>query len=168
MSDQGNGGPGAGEPPKIIVDSDWKQQAQAEKEKLRRAEQERQAKQQAAGSPDDADARPIGFTDITRMLATQALMYLGAIADPETGKAMLAPDMARAYIDMLGILEEKTKGNLDEEESRELSMIANELRMNYVEVSKAIEKAIAEGKIKPGQFGGGAAPGGPGSPIIGG
>ena len=167
MSDQGTGDPGAGETPKIIVDSDWKQQAQAEKEKLRKAEQERQARQQAAGDPEDGDAKPIGFTDIMRMLATQALMYLGAIADPETGKAMLAPDMARAYIDMLGVLEEKTKGNLDEEEARELSMIANELRMNYVEVSKAIEKAIAEGKIKPGQFGG-PTPGGPGGQIIGG
>ena len=143
--------PNSGDQPKIIIDSDWKQQAQAEKEKLRQAEQERQA--QAAGD-DAGEQRPIAFADITRMLATQALMYLGAVPDPQSGKAVLAPDMARAYIDMLGILEEKTKGNLDEDEGQELSMVTNELRTQFVEVAKAIDQAIAEGKITPEQMGG--------------
>ncbi len=156
------------EQPKIIIDSDWKAQAQAEKERLKQAEQQ---KQPGPGEPGEEDPnRPIDFDDIVRMLASQALMYLGAIPDPESGRAILAPEMAKAHIDMLGVLEAKTKGNLSEREDKTLRSILNELRMQFAEISKAIEKAIAEGKIKPsdiagprgpGPMPGGAAPGGP-------
>lgn len=144
---------GGSEPePRIIIDSDWKQQAQKEKAKLAEAEQ--------AAKPGDEDQRPIGMDDIIRMLATQALMYLGAFPDPETGKAVLAPEMARISIDMLGVLDEKTEGNLTEEESQALKGILHDLRLQYVEINKAVEQAIAEGKIKPQQMGGGGLGGG--------
>ncbi|MCC5787892.1 MAG: DUF1844 domain-containing protein [Phycisphaerales bacterium] len=155
------------EQPKIIIDSDWKAQAQAEKERLKQAEQQ---KQPGTGEGEEDPNRPIDFDDIVRMLASQALMYLGAIPDPESGRAILAPEMAKAHIDMLGVLEAKTKGNLSEREDQTLRSILNELRMQFAEISKAIEKAIAEGKIKPsdiagprgpGPMPGGAAPGGP-------
>ena len=160
---------GGGEPePKIIIDSDWKQQAQKEKAKLAEAEQ--------AAKPQDQEQRPIGMDDIIRMFATQALMYLGAFPDPETGKAVLAPEMARVSIDMLGVLDEKTAGNLTDEESQALKGILHDLRLQYVEINKAVEQAIAEGKIKPQQMGGmggglgGAMPGGPSGPgpVVGG
>lgn len=148
------------EQPKIIVDSDWKSQAQAEKERL--AAQEQKAKPAAAGAmggaaaggaapgvPGAADEYgPADFIELVRMLASQALLYLGAIPDPQTGRAILAPDMAKLNIDLLGILEEKTKGNLTEQESRMLTSTLYELRLQYVEISKAIDKAIAEGRIK--------------------
>lgn len=141
--------------PKIIVDSDWKQQAQAEKAKLAEQEKAReQAKPAGAGAPGEDDPnRPIEFDDIVRTLASQALMYMGAFPD-ESGRAMLAPDLAKAYVDMLGILEAKTKGNLTDEEDKGLKGVLNELRLQFVEVSKAIAKAIQEGKIKPQQGGG--------------
>lgn len=132
--------------PKIIVDSDWKQQAQAEKERLAQAEKARS--EQAGDSPQDPN-RPVDFIDLIQSLASQALLYLGAIPDPETGRAVLAPDMAKMSIDMLGVLETKTKGNLTDEESSALTDVLRELRFQFVEVSKAIAKAIQEGKIKP-------------------
>ena len=63
---------------------------------------------------------------------------------------MVAPEYARQFIDMLGALQEKTKGNLAEDEKTLLDTTLSELRFQYVEVVKAVEQAIAEGKIKPG------------------
>jgi len=131
------------EQPKIIVDSDWKQEAQAEKARL--------AEETKAGEEgkEEGKQRPIDITDLIQSLASQALMYLGGIPDPETGRAMVAPDMAKMSIDMLGVLEEKTKGNLSEDESKLLESMLRELRFQFVEVSKAIAQAVQEGKIKP-------------------
>lgn len=140
--------------PKLHIDSDWKQEAQKEKEKLR----EQQASAQAG--PEGVDPnRPVEFDDLVRMLASQALMYLGAIPADESGRAILAPDMAKLHIDMLGVLEAKTKGNLSQEESQTMTAVLSELRMQFVEISKAVQKAIAEGKIKPEQIGGAASMG---------
>jgi len=148
-----------GEQPKIIIDDDWKSQAQAEKEKL--AQQGAQEKAKAA-SMADGGAGPfgddLGFDDLVKMMATQALMYLGAIPDPNTGKAMLAPEYAKLHIDMLGVIEEKTRGNLSDDEKAMLVGTLNELRLQFVEIMKVIQKAKAEGKLDE-MMGG---PGGPG------
>ncbi|MEL7473629.1 MAG: DUF1844 domain-containing protein [Planctomycetota bacterium] len=133
----------ASEAPKIIVDSDWKSEAQAEKQRLADAE----AKQREELGEDADPNRPVTFMDLVQMLSSQALMYLGGIPDPRTGKAVVAPDVAKLHVDMLGVLEEKTVGNLDEKESELLKGVAYELRMRYVEVSEAVAKAIQEGKI---------------------
>ncbi len=133
--------------PEIIIDSDWKQQAQKEKERL--AEQADKAAPGAPGAKPGDPNRPIEFLDLVQSLASQALLYLGAIPDPETGRAIVAPEMAKMSIDMLGVLEEKTKGNLTDEESNALTSILRELRFQFVEVNKAIAKAVEEGKIKP-------------------
>lgn len=145
--------------PKIIVDDDWKSQARAEKEKLK-------ASEPAKPNAERADAMPekIGFEHLVEVLATQALAYLGAYPDPQTGRAMLAPDLAKLHIDLLGVLEEKTRGNLTEDESRKLKGILHELRMQFVEISKAIAKAVQEGKIAPADLEGGDPIGGMSAP----
>lgn len=171
---QGQGAQGGqGEAPKLIIDSDWKSQAQSEKERL--VQQEEARKAQTAGGPgagqggQGEEPPPADFTELIRMLTTQALLYMGAIPDPSTGKAVLALDIAKYHIDLLSMLEEKTKGNLSEEESTTLSQTAHELRLEFVNMSKALAQAIKEGKIKPQQVGaqgmmgggqGGGAPGG--------
>ncbi len=133
-----------GDQPKIIVDDDWKSQAQAEKEKL--AEQSKAD----TGEPKPGELpEKIGFTDLVRMFATQALMYMGAFPDPQTGKAVVALDVAKMNIDLLGVLEEKTKGNLDEEEKSLLDESVVALRGQFVEITKMIDKAQAEGRIGP-------------------
>ncbi|MEL7485564.1 MAG: DUF1844 domain-containing protein, partial [Planctomycetota bacterium] len=75
-----------------------------------------------------------------------------------------APDMAAINIDMLAVLEEKTKGNLGEQEAEELGQTVKELRAVFVETTKALQQAIAEGKINPDGTPGPNAPkpGGPG------
>jgi len=163
-----SGGAGA-EAPKIIIDTDWKSQAQAEKEKLVAAETAKKAEQQAKaeGGGPTREEGPIGIQDLISLLVSQTLMYLGAVPDPQSGRAIVAPEYAKLHIDMLGALEEKTKGNLSETESKLLSRALHELRMEYVEVSNYVNKAIAEGKIKPGTPGMGGMSGAPASGIVG-
>lgn len=131
MSDQDEGS-------KIHIDSDWKAQAQAEKQKL--AEQDKAG---AAGSPGGAGAGapggmpPATFESLVSTMATQAMFAMGAIPDPRTGQRMQHLDLARHHIDMLGVLEEKTKGNLSDEESKMLSGTTYELRSRYIQLASA-------------------------------
>lgn len=156
----------AGDEPKLIIDTDWKAQAQAEKERLSATNKAAAVPGSANPGADEGEQGPIGFQDLVSMLTTQALSYMGAYPDPRTGKAMIALDYAKLHIDMLGVLEEKTKGNLNEQEQTLITRTVAELRVEFVELVKAVDKAVAEGKIKPGQVGmggpGGASGGGPG------
>lgn len=163
----------ADEQPKIIVDSDWKAQAQAEKERLAAKEASAKPQPAAPGSlggspgPEGAEGEPTLFEELLRMLATQALLYMGAFPDPSTGQAVLSPEMAKLHIDMLGELEAKTKGNLSDQESKTLTSYLYELRMQYVEVSREIARLIKEGKIRPNGAGGMGPAVGPGGGMSG-
>ena len=77
----------------------------------------------------------INFTTFVMGLTTQALMHLGEIADPGQPHA---PDLpaAKQMIDLLGILRDKTTGNLDAAEEQLLASMLYDLRMRYVEVSR--------------------------------
>jgi hypothetical protein len=140
------------EAPKIIVDSDWKSQAQAEKERLAAAEKAKAASRPATpaaeGGGEPGMPRP-DIIELIRMLATQALMYLGAFPDPETGRRLVSLELAQFNIDLLGTLAEKTKGNLTDEEQKYLDHMLYELRMQFAEISKAVAKAVEQGKIAP-------------------
>ncbi len=176
------------EEPKLIIDTDWKSQAQAEKERLAAKAAPVKPAPGAPAAPGAAPAasgqsqdEPVRFEEIVRMFAMQALSYLGEVPDPRSGQRVFAPEYARLYIDMLGVLEEKTKGNLSPEEDAMLKGVVGDLRLTYVEMNQAVAKAVAEGKIKPQQAGGvikpaaggvipggvipgGTIPGAPGSP----
>lgn len=76
------------------------------------------------------------FTDLIFMLSTSGLVHLGEIQDPITNKSTRNIEGTRWSIDMLGILEEKTKGNLTEEESKILADVLYVLRMKYLEALK--------------------------------
>ena len=151
--------------PKIIIDDDWKSQAQAEKEKLKAQDDADKAKSTPMS---EGGASPFGdkltIDDFVKKMATQALMYLGAIPDPQSGKAMLAPEYAKLYIDMLGVVEEKTRGNLTEDEKAMMTGTLQELRLQFVEIMKVIEQAQKEGKLD--NLGAAPPPGGsaPGTP----
>lgn len=77
----------------------------------------------------------INFTTFVMGLTTQALMHLGEIADPAHPEP---PDLgaAKQMIDLLAILRDKTKGNLDAAEEQLLANMLYDLRMRYVEVSR--------------------------------
>lgn len=125
------------EQPKLIIDSDWKAQAQAEKERL--AQQE-QAKAAQSGGADADGMPPADFRTLVGMLATQALMYMGAIPD-EQGRAMVALDVAAHTIDLLATLAEKTKGNLTKDENEELTEVLRELRSRFVQLTGMVAEA---------------------------
>ncbi len=131
------------EQPKIIVDSDWKTEAQAEKKRLAEAEE------QSAGQTRGAAEAPVAsFEELLRMLVMPALMYMGQMPDPQTGKAMVGLEVARLHIDILGVIEEKTKGNLTDDEAKALSGYLQELRMIFVEVSKTVAQAMEDGSLQ--------------------
>lgn len=122
--------------PKIIVDEDWKQEAQREKEVLAAQEEEEKKKAQAEEGPRRPGPLPKGdLAALISMLTTQALYALGVLQ--VRGQEDHRPDleMARYNVDMLEALEEKTKGNLTEAEEKALMSTLNELRMGYVQVA---------------------------------
>ncbi len=166
MAEQSGGAPGSGSP--IIVDSDWKSQAMAEKERLAEAEQKSPGRPPAR-SPGAEALPPADFATLVGMLATQAVMSLGGMADRKTGAMLFDPEMARLYIDLLEVIEEKTKGNLTPAEDQDLKMTLNELRLRFVELSRAIAAQAAKGgPLQPGAGSAVAGPGGPTSPGSGG
>ena len=73
------------------------------------------------------------FYQLILMFETAALQQLGKLINPLTGKEERDLEQAKFSIDMLGMLEEKTKGNLVPEEEKYLQSVLAQLRLNYVE-----------------------------------
>jgi len=73
------------------------------------------------------------FYQLILMFEAAALQQLGKLINPLTGKVEKDLERAKFSIDMLGMLEEKTKGNLVPEEQRYLQSVLAQLRLNYVE-----------------------------------
>ena len=105
------------------VDEEWKRQAAEEKAKADQA----QAKEPARGPLPKPD-----FMMFLAGLATQALIHLGEIEHPATKKKETNLEEAKYSIDLLEMLEQKTKGNLTPEEKRYLDQLLYDLRMRYV------------------------------------
>lgn len=79
---------------------------------------------------------PPDFSSLLLSLAANAQAALGIAPDPISGKLEKNLAQAKSVIDLLGVLEEKTKGNLSQEEARLLEALLYELRMRYVENQK--------------------------------
>jgi len=75
------------------------------------------------------------FPTFVLSLSSSALVHLGEVPDPDSGATIENIAMAKHTIDILAMLEEKTKGNLDLEESKLLKDMLFELRMHYVRKS---------------------------------
>ncbi|OGP10484.1 MAG: hypothetical protein A2048_01520 [Deltaproteobacteria bacterium GWA2_45_12] len=76
-------------------------------------------------------------------LASSVQMALGLIANPVTNTTSVNLASAKQTIDILGMLQEKTKGNLSKEEDHLLQQILFELRMQYVEIAQSKGKPNA-------------------------
>lgn len=129
--------------PKLIIDEDWKTQVERE-----RAAQKKPAEKAPASPPPESDPAaapapatehtgpqklpPASFPLLVQMLATQTLAALGLFHDPAEGEPHIEPEVAQHFIDLLGLLEAKTKGNLSAEEASLLGQTLHELRMLYV------------------------------------
>ena len=78
----------------------------------------------------------IDFSTFVVSLSSSALIHLGVVADPMTGEQNKDLAIAKQTIDMLSMLQEKTKGNLTNEESQLMESMLYDLRMRYVAESK--------------------------------
>jgi len=101
--------------------------------------QEAQAGQEAydeaaemCGVSEDRPLPPIDFSTFVLSLSQAALLHLGKVDDPETGGREISFPLARQSIDLLTMLQDKTRGNLTEEELKLLENLLYDLRMKYV------------------------------------
>jgi hypothetical protein len=74
----------------------------------------------------------IDFTTFVLSLGSSAFVHLGDAPHPESGEVAPNPLLAKQTIDILGMLQEKTRGNLTAEEDRFLQSVLSDLRLRYV------------------------------------
>lgn len=113
----------AEEPKKIIVDDDWKAEARREKERL--------AQQMAA----EEKLPEASLVEIINLIAMQAIAALGLVATPDGRRLPPDLELAKHYVDLLQVLDDKTRGNLTPEEKKTLDQVLYEMRMNYVQLA---------------------------------
>lgn len=87
--------------------------------------------------PSERALPPMDFTTFCLSLASSALIHLGLAPYPEGEPAEKNIPLAKQTIDILAMLEEKTRGNLSTEEARLLSTLLYDLRLRFVESTKA-------------------------------
>lgn len=143
--------------PQIIADDDWKSRVKAEDaaldEKLKAQQQssdsaaEKDETKGEAKTADKAASEPAGeqrqplqmppasFATLVGMFSTQAMVSLGVIPNPVSGESEPQPELARHFIDLLGVVEEKSRGNLEPEEEKMLTSTLHELRMAFLQMS---------------------------------
>jgi hypothetical protein len=120
---------------KLHIDTDWKEEAAREKERL--AAQEKLEREKVGAQPREG----AGLLDLVNLIAMQAAIGLGGAKSPDGTTIPANPEVARYHIDLLEVLEKKTEGNLTAEEKRVLSSVLYELRMQFVHVTS--------GKVPP-------------------
>lgn len=147
--------------PNIVTDEDWKEQVKAQDRALdEELRKERQAEAATDETPDVDTTEPQATTEqpqsesppdepeidasqlppaninaIIGMFSTQAMVSLGVLPSPD-GKMTKQLPLAKHFIDMLGVIEDKTKGNLTDDEQKFLDQTLHHLRMTFVEVKK--------------------------------
>ena len=77
------------------------------------------------------------FIELVMMQAQQAAMFLGQLPGPDGQKLEANLPYARMFIDQIEMLQEKTRGNLSHEETQVLTSVLSDLRLAFVQVSKA-------------------------------
>jgi len=139
---------------KLIIDEDWKSQVQREKAEL----EKKQAAQPAAGEqptspaeseqPQPGTGSPAGsllpsasLPMLIASLGTQAMAALGQIPGDDGKPLPVNFDFAKHFIDLIAVIEEKTKGNLNPEEEHYLRETLHQLRIAFVEVRTRATKA---------------------------
>jgi hypothetical protein len=122
----------AGEMPPLPSAEEMREQSTAYEASAQRVEDLIRAQNPTMGAQP-----PIKFEHLVQQLYLSALMQMGA-ATPEGQRPRVDIIGARQSIDLLGVLEEKTKGNLTDNEARMLETVLFELRMTFLELSKMI------------------------------
>jgi hypothetical protein len=109
-----------------------------EKETIEAEEPEQQTKEEQKET-ESTQAPPlpeVNFNSLIFSLSSSALLHIGEIADPQTGEKRIDLPMAKHSIDIISMLKDKTKGNLDNEEQQFIDNILTDLRLRYVKAVK--------------------------------
>ncbi len=126
------------------ADEDWKSQVQAEKEAGtddEPAAEEPAADEPAADEPAAEGVPEASFSTLISVLATQTMVALGEGIPGQQEQSPVQLSLARYHIDTLSVLQEKTAGNLADEETALLEQVLYQLRMMYVAVQKQDDAA---------------------------
>ena len=83
------------------------------------------------------------FIEFVMMHAQNAALFLGQIPNPKTGEGEVNLEFAKMFIDQLAMIQEKTRGNLTNEEATVLRNALSNLQMAYVEVAQQMSKGGA-------------------------
>jgi len=83
------------------------------------------------------------FIEFVMMQAQNAALFLGQIPHPQTGEAEVNLEVARMFIDQLGMIQEKTRGNLTTDEATVLRNALSSLQMAFVEASQNAKPGAA-------------------------
>jgi hypothetical protein len=89
------------------------------------------------------------FIEFVMMHAQNAALFLGQIPNPKTGEGEVNLELAKMFIDQLAMIQEKTRGNLTNEESAVLRNTLSNLQMVYVEVAQQAPKSPTQPKSEP-------------------
>ncbi len=114
-----------------IHDEAWEEEARREKERL-------SEDLDGKTGTESAERPPLPEPDFMSFLgglAAQVMIYLGEVESPFSGKREVDLPAARYHIDLIGVLEEKTRGNLTDDEESEMRSLLTGLRMRYVDAS---------------------------------
>jgi hypothetical protein len=110
---------------------------EAAKTETPEGEERKETREQKETFPPDEASRPeIDFSSFVFSLSTSALLHLGEIPDPVTGKTEKDLPLAKQTIDILGMLQDKTRGNLTADEGKLLENLLADLRWRYVREAK--------------------------------
>lgn len=85
------------------------------------------------------------FQHLVVMFQTLALQQMGKLTSPITGKVERDLHQAKITVDMLGMIQSRTEGNLEENEKKILDTVMMELQMNYIDETARAEKEGEEG-----------------------
>jgi hypothetical protein len=96
------------------------------------------------------------FIELVMMQAQQAAMFLGHVPNPQTGQPEVNLEFARMFIDQIEMLQEKTRGNLSNEETQMLTSVLSDLRLAFLQASKnpapaASQPAVQSVEVAPTQ-----------------
>ena len=84
------------------------------------------------------------FIEFVMMQAQNAALFLVQIPNPQTGKGEVNLELAKMFINQLGMIQEKTRGNLTNEETAVLRNTLSNLQMAFVEVSRQVREGKTE------------------------
>lgn len=89
------------------------------------------------------------FVEFVMMQAQNAALFLGQIPNPKTGEGEVNLELAKMFIDQLAMIQEKTRGNLSNEETTVLRNTLSNLQMAYVEVARQVQQGGAAPAATP-------------------